>query len=163
MGRSVVNLDADMLEINEHAQAIADAVKQKEQRSAATQTLSDHNVDAESVDGENVAARLPNEARPPPKLEVVDLKEEVDSPASNDKSKRNRLKSKHSRSLPQSGSMPSSNNDPWVASSVKMRNSKKHRFHLLSRTRELEGLAPFRKQDLLDEALDYLFEKYSAD
>jgi hypothetical protein len=94
---------------------------------------------------------------------VIDGTAEEESSAPDEKTRRNRTKSKHTKSVPSSNAQPSSDDDPWVTQSFKLRNSKKHRIHRLSRTRELDGLVPFQKKDLLDEALDYLFEKYSDD
>lgn len=53
--------------------------------------------------------------------------------------------------------------DPWVSASFKVRNSKKRRLHALSLRRQLSGLAPFKKQHLIDEAMQYLFDKYEGE
>ena len=163
MGKSVVNLDDHILEINEDVQAIVDMAKRKEQQRAATKTLSVRNMAAEKAQDENVAAVAPGEARAPRHFEAVDGTGEVDSSVTDEKARRSRPKSRNPRSSSPPGTLSTSNDDPWVAGSIKIRNSKKSRLHRLSRTRELEGLVPFQKQDLMDEALDYLFEKYSDD
>ncbi len=50
--------------------------------------------------------------------------------------------------------------DPWVTGTVKMRNSKKRRLKKISLHRELRGLEPHQQKDLMDQALDYIFEKF---
>lgn len=163
MGRSDVHFDDDILEINEHAQVIAEAAKRKVQQNGATKSPSVRDMDAEKAQDERPAAIAATEARTPRNLEVIDGKGEGDSLLADEKPRRDRPKSKSPKSSPSLSTSLSSGDDPWVTGSIKIRNSKKHRFHRLSRTRELEGLVPFQKKDLLDEALDYLFEKYSVD
>ena len=50
--------------------------------------------------------------------------------------------------------------DPWVSASFKVRNSKKLQLHELSLKRQLAGIAPYEKQHLIDEAIDYILDRY---
>ncbi len=50
--------------------------------------------------------------------------------------------------------------DPFVTASIKIRNSKLRRLQKLSKRRDLDDLSPHYQKDLIDEALDWMFQKY---
>lgn len=53
--------------------------------------------------------------------------------------------------------------DPWVAATLKVRNSKKKRLKQLSLVRQLHGESLHLQKDLVDEALDYVLAKYELE
>lgn len=161
MGKSDVKFDDDILEINEHAQAIAEAANRK-QRSGSPAVRGVIPV-SEEANGNVPAISAEDGGMPERAVETIDGYEEPDAAVRDEKSRRSRPTSKSPKSSPTPSQASMNQDDPWVTGSTKIRNSKKHHFHWLSRMREVKGLAPFQKKDLLDEALDYIFEKYAIE
>lgn len=163
MGRTDVNLDDDIKEINEHASAIAKAAKRKERYIAIANTPSGPDQEADTPHDENITKIGANQeiaSRDPEMTEPTSL---AVIPPTSAKPKTNRLKPSQSKSSPQSDVAPSSADDPWTTDTIKIRHSKKLRLEELWLSRKLKKLTPFQKQDLLDDALTYIFEKYSVD
>ena len=50
--------------------------------------------------------------------------------------------------------------DPWVGMSSKIRLSTQKRLHELSKRRELAGLEPFQKKDLIEIGLQHVFDNF---
>ena len=165
MGKSEVDLGDEINEINKHAEAIAAAVKRKEQRETnATRPLDaePRGGNAGTVRGVTGAADRGNGRRPQaeisPGLEVVEGNENGGPQTRRKRSYRRPKKSTHR--TPSVGPQLSEKDDPWVTDSIKVRHSNKRRLKELSLRRQLDRESPYQKKDLVDEALDYIFGKY---
>lgn len=60
------------------------------------------------------------------------------------------------------GSVRSSTTDPWVNHTFKVRDSKRDRLTKLSLSRKLAGIEPNKTQELVDIALDYVFNNFDS-
>jgi len=98
------------------------------------------------------------QAKTPPELEVVEVKESVSPKTRPTRTHPSAKKGKH-RSPAAVTELPVED-DPWVTDSIKVRHSKKRRLKDLSLRRELGRESPYQKKDLVDEAFDFIFAKY---
>jgi hypothetical protein len=165
MGKSEVDLEDDIDEINEHAEVIAAAAKRLEDQGRSSTRLTasgqrkkemeNGDGDAQLSDNASGDGELANSAL---ELEVLEGKENGALKTRRSRTYRPGKKSKHR--TPSADRQLSVEDDPWVTDSVKVRHSKKRRLKELSLRRELDRDSPYQKKDLVDEALDYIFGKY---
>lgn len=166
MGKSEVDLEDDVAEIHEHAEAIAAAATRREKRRKdSTQPLGvqqrdpkETTADSGVTDGGDQNDGVGLSSTTTPDLEVLDGKRNVASKAAKSRTHRPRGKSTHR--TPSTDERVAVEDDPWVTDSIKVRHSKKRRLKELSLRRELALESPYQKKDLVDEAFDYIFAKY---